>query len=115
MTGRNNITLAEKSKEEPESYLSVACPDFPNYFIFTGPNATVGHGSLIQSLSWTSDYFIKWLLKISREDIVSIVPKQDVVDEFVRALTPSLLPNKVALRSSRAHHRRRVTEGRRRE
>lgn len=84
VTGRNNVTLAEKWKDEPESYLSVACPDFPNYFIFTGPNATVGHGSLIQSLSWTSDYFIKWLQKISRDDIASIVPKQEVVDEFVR-------------------------------
>jgi cation diffusion facilitator CzcD-associated flavoprotein CzcO len=84
VVGRNHVTLEAKWREEPESYLSVACPDFPNYFIFTGPNATVGHGSLIQSLSWTSDYFIKWMRKMSSENIASIVPKQEVVDEFVR-------------------------------
>ncbi|TID13413.1 putative sterigmatocystin biosynthesis monooxygenase stcW like protein [Venturia nashicola] len=39
--GLNNMTLAEKWNQEPESYLSVACPEFPNYSIFTGPNATV--------------------------------------------------------------------------
>ena len=36
VTGQYGTTLAEKWKEEPESYLSLACPDFPNYFIFTG-------------------------------------------------------------------------------
>jgi cation diffusion facilitator CzcD-associated flavoprotein CzcO len=84
IVGRSNTTLEEKWKEEPESYLSLACPDFPNYFIFTGPNATVGHGSLIQSMSWTADYFVKWMRKMSAESISSIAPKQEVVDEFVR-------------------------------
>ena len=37
--GQHGMTLAEKWADEPESYLSVACPEFPNYFIFTGPNA----------------------------------------------------------------------------
>lgn len=54
VTGRGGITLASKWSDEPESYLSLACPDFPNYFIFTGPNATVGHGTLITSIVRTS-------------------------------------------------------------
>lgn len=84
VTGRNGVTLAEKWKDEPESYLSVACPDFPNYFIFTGPNATVGHGTLITSMTWTAEYIVKWLVKIAGEDIKSVAPRQDVTDEFVR-------------------------------
>ncbi|KAF2094438.1 FAD/NAD(P)-binding domain-containing protein [Rhizodiscina lignyota] len=84
VVGRGGVTLTEKWKDEPESYLSLACPDMPNYFLFTGPNATVGHGSLIQSLVWTSEWVIKWLRKMAREDIASVVPKQEVVDEFVR-------------------------------
>ncbi|EXJ76662.1 uncharacterized protein A1O5_01170 [Cladophialophora psammophila CBS 110553] len=83
VTGRNGMTLAEKWKDEPESYLSVACPDFPNYFIFTGPNATVGHGTLITSMTWTAEYIIKWLHKIAGEDIKSAAPRQDATDEFV--------------------------------
>jgi cation diffusion facilitator CzcD-associated flavoprotein CzcO len=82
--GRNATTLAEKWKDEPESYLSLACPDFPNYFIFTGPNATVGHGSLVQSMGWSADWMILWMKKMAAEDIASVAPKQEVVDEFVR-------------------------------
>lgn len=54
VVGRNGVTLAEKWKTEPESYISVACPDMPNYFIFTGPNATVGHGKYhYSSMYWS--------------------------------------------------------------
>jgi hypothetical protein len=84
VTGQYGMTLAEKWKDEPESYLSLACPDFPNYFIFTGPNATVGHGTLIQSMSWCANYMIKWFRKIASEDIKYVVPKQSATDEFVR-------------------------------
>lgn len=84
VVGRNGATLAEKWKDEPESYLSLACPSFPNYFFFTGPNAVVGHGSLIQCLGWTADWILKWVRKMAREDIANVTPKQEVVDEFVR-------------------------------
>lgn len=84
VTGRDGVTLAEKWKDEPESYLSVACPSMPNYFIFTGPNATVGHGTLITSMTWTAEYIVKWLHKIAGEDIKSVAPRQDATDEFVR-------------------------------
>ena len=83
VTGRGT-TLAEKWAYEPESYLSLACPDFPNYFIFTGPNATVGHGTLITSMDWSAQYMIKWLRKVASEQIRSIAPKQSATDEFVR-------------------------------
>jgi cation diffusion facilitator CzcD-associated flavoprotein CzcO len=82
--GRNQVSLAEKWKDEPESYISLACPDMPNLFFFTGPNATVGHGSLIFSLDWSAEWMIRWIQKMAYEDIASVAPKQDVVDEFVR-------------------------------
>ncbi|KFZ25287.1 hypothetical protein V502_00235 [Pseudogymnoascus sp. VKM F-4520 (FW-2644)] len=81
--GRNKVNLAEKWADEPESYLSLACPDFPNYFIFTGPNAVVGHGSLIEGLGWAAEYMIKWMKKIATEDIKSVEPRQDIVDQFI--------------------------------
>jgi cation diffusion facilitator CzcD-associated flavoprotein CzcO len=84
VTGRNAVTLAEQWKDEPESYLSLACPNMPNYFIFTGPNATVGHGTLITSMTWSADWMIKWLRKMAREQIKSVCPKQSATDEFVR-------------------------------
>ncbi|EXJ90181.1 hypothetical protein A1O3_03250 [Capronia epimyces CBS 606.96] len=80
--GRNKVSLGEKWAQEPQSYVSLACPDMPNYFIFTGPNATIGHGSLMESLGWSAEYMIKWIKKMAEEDIKSVAPKQDVVDEF---------------------------------
>jgi hypothetical protein len=63
-----------------ESYISLACPDMPSLFFFTGPNATVGHGSLIYSLDWSAEWMLQWIRKMAYEDIASIAPKQEVVD-----------------------------------
>lgn len=49
--GLNNADLAEKWKDEPESYMSVAAPDMPNYFLMMGPNAVVGHGVSSRGIS----------------------------------------------------------------
>lgn len=84
VTGRNGTTLASLWSSEPESYLSVACPDMPNYFIFTGPNATVGHGTLLTSMTWTAEYIVKWLGKMAGEGIKSVAPTREATDEFVR-------------------------------
>jgi hypothetical protein len=56
----------------------------PNYFLMMGPNAVVGHGSLMEALNWTGDYFCKWIKKIATEDIKSVVPKNSAVEAFVR-------------------------------
>ena len=84
IVGRNGVNLADKWKDEPESYMSVATSDIPNYFLMMGPNAVVGHGSLVEALNWTGDYFCKWIKKIATEDIKSVVPKNSAVEAFVR-------------------------------
>ncbi|KAI8280842.1 putative sterigmatocystin biosynthesis monooxygenase stcW [Colletotrichum sp. SAR11_240] len=62
----------------------VTIPDYPNYFMMMGPNCLGGHGSLVESLNWTGDYFIKWIKKMATEDIKYVEPKQEVVDAFIR-------------------------------
>ncbi|KAL4951353.1 hypothetical protein BDW69DRAFT_201506 [Aspergillus filifer] len=84
LIGLNGANLADKWADEPESYLSVATAGFPNYFIFTGPNSLGGHGSLVEALNWTGDYFVKWIKKIATEDIKSVVPKKSAEESFVR-------------------------------
>lgn len=49
-----------------------------------GPNCLGGHGSLVESLNWTGDYFVKWIKKIASEDIKYITPKQEKVDAFMK-------------------------------
>lgn len=67
IVGLEGIDLAEYWREEPLAYLSLACPHMPNFFLFSGPNAPVGHGSLMAVLSWIAQYIGQWIQKISRE------------------------------------------------
>lgn len=69
--GKNGFDLSEawNKKQTPKGYLSLAAPRMPNYFIFNGPNACAGHGSLLAVMDWTADYVCKWLDKIASEDI----------------------------------------------
>lgn len=64
------------------SYLSLCASGFPNYFTFSGPNAPVGHGSLMAGLGWSADYICQWIKKIAEEDIKCVDVKRDVLEEF---------------------------------
>lgn len=84
LLGPNGANLAEKWRDEPQSCLSVGTAGFPNYFIITGPNSLGGHGSLVESINWTGDYFVKWIKKIATEDIKYVMPKKSAEEAFVR-------------------------------
>ncbi|KLO84691.1 monooxygenase [Fusarium fujikuroi] len=84
IVGLNKIDLREQWKEDPEAYISVAVPSMPNYFMMMGPNCLGGHGSLVESLNWTGDYFVKWIKKMATEDIKYVVPKKEKVDAFIK-------------------------------
>ncbi|KAJ5116541.1 hypothetical protein N7456_000889 [Penicillium angulare] len=84
IVGQNGVKLSDKWAEEPESYLSVSTAGFPNYFIMMGPNCLGGHGSLVESLNWTGDYFVKWIKKMATEDIKYVAPKRSAEEAFVR-------------------------------
>ncbi|KAK5126680.1 hypothetical protein LTR85_009614 [Meristemomyces frigidus] len=82
LIGRHGITLAEAWKDEPASYLSLAASGFPNFFMFSGPNAPVGHGSLMAGLGWSADWMCQWIRKMAEEDIKWVDPRPEVVDEL---------------------------------
>lgn len=44
--GRDGVTLAERFSPFPQTYLSLAVADFPNYFLMLGPNSGIAAGSL---------------------------------------------------------------------
>jgi hypothetical protein len=51
--------------------------------MFTGPNALIGHGSLMESLGWSAEYMIKWIKKIAFEDIKAVAPTEAAVEDFI--------------------------------
>lgn len=69
MRGENGADLAKEWAGTPKAYMSICAPKMPNYFIFNGPNACAGHGSLLAVMDWTADYVCRWAVKIAEEDI----------------------------------------------
>ena len=82
LVGRKGATLAEAWKDEPVAYLSLCAAGFPNFFVFSGPNAPVGHGSLMAATGYSADYMARWMVKIAEEDIKFIDVKPEIVAEF---------------------------------
>ncbi|KGO39456.1 hypothetical protein PEX1_081940 [Penicillium expansum] len=70
------------TRELPSSYMSLAVPSMPNYFIFLGPNAPIGHGSVLTITENVGKYITRIIRKCQEECIKSISPRQDVVEEF---------------------------------
>jgi cation diffusion facilitator CzcD-associated flavoprotein CzcO len=80
--GRGGITLSERWKETPETYLSVATDGFPNYFISLGPNAALGEGNLLTLVEKTIDYMTACVQKMQRDNIRAMSARRDAVRRF---------------------------------
>jgi hypothetical protein len=82
--GRQGVSLAEKWKEIPKTYISIATDNFPNYFISLGPNAGLGSGNLLLLIEKELDYFTACAAKMQRDNIRSMAPRRDAVETFVK-------------------------------
>ncbi|KAF1850359.1 FAD/NAD(P)-binding domain-containing protein [Cucurbitaria berberidis CBS 394.84] len=80
--GKNGVDLSEKWKDTPESYLGLACPDFPNWIISVGPTWPVENGSVTGPLFAVAEYTVQIIKKMQRDHIKSWVPRQDITNRF---------------------------------
>lgn len=69
LVGRNGVELEKQWKDEPLAYFGMCAVDFPNYFIYAGPNSPVAHGVLMGSMDAMTSYILAWCRKIATEDI----------------------------------------------
>ncbi len=58
ITGRGGLTLAEKWKAGPRTYLGVASAGFPNLFMVTGPGSPSVLASMIQAIEQHVDWMV---------------------------------------------------------
>ncbi|KAL4808131.1 hypothetical protein BDV18DRAFT_158247 [Aspergillus unguis] len=90
LVGRGGRTLSEEWKDIPQAYFSMCAAGMPNYFVFSGPNSPIGHGSVPAMLGWSADYMLDWVEKMAAEDIKSVVVKDDIVRDFNRYAAENL-------------------------
>jgi hypothetical protein len=50
--------------------------------VFLGPNAPVGHGSILPIIEHTTKYVINFLKKMQTQDICSVMPSQAATEEY---------------------------------
>ncbi|KAJ5783021.1 cyclohexanone monooxygenase [Penicillium paradoxum] len=87
LVGREGKRLAEEWRVKPTAYLSLAAADFPNYFTFLGPNAPIGHGSVLPIVEHTSKYIINFMKKIQSQGIKAVSPRPEAIRDFDIHLT----------------------------
>lgn len=47
LIGRNGVNMAEAWGRRPRAYYGATMPNFPNFFMMVGPNAGLGHNSIV--------------------------------------------------------------------
>lgn len=82
VVGKDGLTLAQRWKPHPESYMSMMVDGFPNYLMMFGPNSAIGFGSLTKILENECDFCVKVLRKMQKEDYATIEPKPERVRDF---------------------------------
>jgi len=85
VTGVDGVALAEIWTEEVTSYKSVMVHDFPNLFFMMGPNGT-GLQSALQTIEAQAAYAVGVLKQMRHDDIASLNPKQQPIDEFTHTV-----------------------------
>ncbi|KAF1851910.1 FAD/NAD(P)-binding domain-containing protein [Cucurbitaria berberidis CBS 394.84] len=82
LIGTNGLTLTEKWSQRPVTYCSHSIAGFPNLFTMLGPNSAIGSGSLTFMIQNMGDYIIKAIRKIQKENIASLVVKEEREADF---------------------------------
>ena len=79
----DKITLAEKWKDCPRSYLGLAADGFPNYFTYCGPYSPVAQGSLLPILTLVTRHIMAIIKEMRKQHIRRLSPKTSIVNDFL--------------------------------
>lgn len=81
--GRDGQTLADAWKAGPRAYFGTTVAGFPNLFLLLGPNAALGHNSMIYMIESQIAYILDCLRTIERRGVQTVEVRQEVQEQFV--------------------------------
>ena len=84
IVGQNGVDLDSLWKRGPTAYLSVAMPNFPNFFMLNGPNGPVGNFSLTEIAESQQVYIEQILSRMGAGEFTHIVVDQEAFDDYNR-------------------------------
>ena len=85
ITGRDGLTLAEKWRAGPRTYLGVASAGFPNLFMITGPGSPSVLASMIQAIEQHVDWMVDLMAHMRDTGARTFEPKVEDEDRWVDA------------------------------
>ncbi len=80
--GRSGQTLANAWETGPNAYFGTTVADFPNLFLLLGPNAALGHNSMIYMIESQVAYILDCLRTMERRGIQTIEVRTDALERF---------------------------------
>ncbi|MCW5748653.1 MAG: NAD(P)/FAD-dependent oxidoreductase [Alphaproteobacteria bacterium] len=83
ITGRAGLTLAEKWRAGPRTYLGLASAGFPNLFMITGPGSPSVLASMIQSIEQHVDWMVDCMAHMRDVGARTVEPLVDDEDKWV--------------------------------
>ncbi|MBT1449650.1 NAD(P)/FAD-dependent oxidoreductase [Glaciecola sp. XM2] len=84
--GRHNIALADQWSEYPRAYLGTSVPNFPNFFVVTGPNTGIGHTSAIYVIESQMRYIMQCVEKLQTPGVNSIEPTEYAEEQYTQMI-----------------------------
>jgi cation diffusion facilitator CzcD-associated flavoprotein CzcO len=70
--GRNGLSVGDFWHEYPHAYLGTAMPNFPNFFVVTGPNTGIGHTSALFIIESQMFYIMRCIEELRAKNARSI-------------------------------------------
>lgn len=80
--GQNEHTLATQWKQYPRAYLGTSMPNFPNFFVVTGPNTGIGHTSALFVIESQLIYIMKCIKEVYKKQVTSIQPNSEAEQKY---------------------------------
>lgn len=82
--GRGGAALHDAWRDRPRTYLGLAAPGFPNFFLLYGPNTNLGHNSIIFMVECQVNYLVECLRQMRAAGVQAVEVRGDVVERFDR-------------------------------
>lgn len=82
IVGKNGTSLADQWSEYPRAYLGTAMPNFPNFFMVTGPNTGIGHTSAIFIIEAQMHYMMNSIQAVIEKDSKAIEVTEKAEEDY---------------------------------
>lgn len=81
--GVDGTTLREAwNDDDPQAYLGVSVPGFPNFFMLGGPNSFPGSGSFMYFMELQMRYIRRLLTEMFRGGVAAAAARADITDAY---------------------------------